>query len=574
MGGEYGQSEKSNPLQAEDNVEFADAVEGFPAQFQAIPNVPNITAFYKFDVLQSQKSEAGISWLTFLNSGLGDNPITFQSFNRFPRALILIARQEGNQIRRYALVFGMHADQPLDKEKIVHDFGLRVGMNICDAETGIKRLQTAAHEAISVQMERQASAGTSLGGFSIDLDAENIRTLSGIARGEFREQIANVRGKDQITFRLPQDDELEWASLAEYIDLLEARSLSRDYENTEFRDFDRFRLETDPEVTDQLDELVAASIEARDFERLHLAPPEFIDEDDALFAYRPRAEDGELPQLFEDLSIVDLINQPRRRLADMTADRIKSWKIYRYDSERDFLYKYSSAYRCLVAEVSLDERTFILSGGHWREVSQMLIEEVENYLTDEISVVERDFLPSNVNIYDAVTRKNRESVYCRTVSENFEQIYCFDQSNIVVAGRAQYEICDLFSLDKEFVQAKRYSSGSASITHLFLQSRFYAHAFSTDRETCRDMRRWLAQDTNEWNAGKNKAGFLALIPQDRQDVVEQDYTIIFCILHTSAEMDLDDLPFMARYELSKSHRFLTRDRKFSASVAFVRVETS
>lgn len=562
---------KATIYRIKDEFDFNDAVEGFPNNYRVIPDIDGLSAWVWFDVLHSQKTAQQIPWLNFINSGLPENPIEFQSTNRFPRALVLLERTLEDDVRRYALVFGMHADQPLDKDKIVHDFGLRVGMNICDSEGGIKRLQTAAHEAISLQTERQSSAGTTLGGFAVDLDAENIRTLSGIAKGEFRDQIENIRGKDQLSFLLPRENHLEWGTLSQYLDILETRFLSRDYENTDFRDFDRFRLENDPEIIDQLDAILATTIENKDFSKIHLAPPEFIEGDDPLFAYKPRRDD-ELPELYEDLRIDDLVNQPRRRLADLTSDRLKGWTVYRYDADRDFLGKFSNAYKCLVAEVEWNNRTFVLSSGRWREVSQSLVDEITEYIADEIEVCGRDYLSNDVNIYDPESEKNREAIFCRKTSIAHDDVYCFDQANVIIGGRSQYEICDLFSSGGDMVQAKRYSSGSASISHLFLQARFYAHAFTSDQETCADMRRWLLEDDREWNQGKAKQQFLDIIPESREDVEEQNFCILFCILHTKPALGLDDLPFMARYELVKSHRFLTKDRKFNAGVAFVRVE--
>ncbi|MDE1467974.1 DUF6119 family protein [Aurantiacibacter sp. D1-12] len=563
---------KATVFRIKDGIDFEDAVDGFPNAFKTIPDIDGLSVWVWFDVIRSRKNAEQVPWLNFINSGLPDDPFEFESFNSFPRALVLLQRNLEDEVRRYALVFGMHADQPLDKEKIVHDFGLRVGMNICDSEGGIKRLQTAAHEAISLQTERQSSAGTTLGGFAVDLDAENIRTLSGIAKGEFRDQIENIRGKDQLSFLLPRESKLEWPTLSRYLDILETRYLSREYENTDFRDFDRFRLENDPEVIQRLDNIVAATIEERDFSRIHLAPPEFIEGDDPLFAYKPRGEAG-LPPLYEDLRIDDLVNQPRRRMADLTADRLKGWPIYRYDPDRDYLGKFSNAYKCLVAEVDWEGRTFVLSGGRWREVSQELVDEISSYIEEEIDICERDYLVNDINIFDPVSRKNREAIFCRKTAVDNENVYCFDQANILIAGRAQYEVCDLFSLGGDLVQAKRYSSGSASISHLFLQARFYAHAFTSDQNTCADMRRWLGEDEREWNQGKLKQTFLDLIPETREEVEEQNFCVLFCILHTKPALGVGDLPFMARYELVKTHRFLTKDRKFQSGIAFLKVET-
>lgn len=67
-------------------------------------------------------------------------------------------------------------------------------------------------------------------------------------------------------------------------------------------------------------------------------------------------------------------------------------------------------------------------------------------------------------------------------------------------------------------------------------------------------------------------GFLALIPERSQDVLGEKYTVIFCILHNSDAFSLVDLPFMSRYELMLSQRYLTEQRKFKTGVVLRKVE--
>ncbi|MDZ4364888.1 DUF6119 family protein, partial [Brevundimonas sp.] len=186
--------------------------------------------------------------------------------------------------------------------------------------------------------------------------------------------------------------------------------------------------------------------------------------------------------------------------------------------------------------------------------------------------VEADFLPVGVNIWSVDREENREEVYNLTAAEACDELYLLDKAKLTVAGQKKYEVCDLLHAGKHIVHVKRYSSGAASISHLFTQGKFYAHAFATDQQCRADITAWIDDDGEHPNVGKNKASFSAIIPIKNSDVDEKDYTVIFCILHNRDAFSVSDLPFMSRYELMLSHRFLTQDRKFKVGVALRNVE--
>ncbi len=350
----------------------------------------------------------------------------------------------------------------------------------------------------------------------------------------------------------------------------EERYWSDDYKTTQFKSYDNLRHENDPAIIEQLDELLCINIEAKDLERVHLAPPEFV-EGDFEFAYVKVKEGDPTPTTFEDLRISDLISVPRRQLKDLTAQRLKSWKVYIYDSEHHASYLKWNAYKCLVAEVELGSRTFVLSNGQWREISEDLKEEVGSFINTEVVQLEAPYLPNDVNIWSAELNQNREDVFNSVAGRGCPQLYILDKSKITIAGSKTYEVCDLLHLDGLIIHVKRYSSGAASISHLFTQCKFYADAFLTDAECRSDMRAWITDDAGEDNAGKDKPSFLALAPEKSQDVLGEKYTVVFCILHTSEKFSLSDLPFMSRYELMLSQRYLSEHRKFKVGVIFRKI---
>ena len=126
---------------------FEDFLRGNLAGYDHVEREGEFEGYIKYvNAGGSEKSDEQIPWLNFLNSGLPEKKYTFQAFNRFPRALMALRVTLPGDAASvyYAAAFGQHGDSYLDKEQIVYDFGIKVGMNICDIDK-LRRIQTSAH---------------------------------------------------------------------------------------------------------------------------------------------------------------------------------------------------------------------------------------------------------------------------------------------------------------------------------------------------------------------------------------------------------------------------------------------
>ncbi|MBY3202003.1 DUF6119 family protein [Rhizobium laguerreae] len=556
------------------NKGFEDFLKGGLTTYDHVEPNEEFEGYIKYDPAGGgERTENQIPWLQFLNSGFPEKKYTYQAFNKFPRALMAlrVIGKEGAEDVFYVATFGQHGDSSLDKEQIVYDFGIKVGMNICDAEK-LRRIQTAAHEAVSRQTERQASTGTSLGVFGINTDTEFLRTISGSVKKEYLTVVDAFRGKDSIQIKFPKDQKVTWSHLVLLCRKLEERYWSDDYTKTDLKVYDILRHESDPVVIAELNKKLCAAIAAKDFACIHLAPPEFRISDGNSFAYEEKNSPEDVtPPTSDDLRIADLVSVKRRRLKNLDEHRIKGWKIFEYNPDLDRTFPLWDAYRCIVAEIDLHGRAFVLSSGQWREVSEELKQLVDEYFQNHDLVQDPDYLPHDVNIYNAARKENREELFNQRAAEVCAELYLLDKAKLEIAGQRRYEVCDLLHANRSIIHVKRYSSGAASISHLFTQGKFYAHAFSTDAACRTGMVNWINGDTDPTSEAKDKSAFIALIPEKKTDLDEKRYTVIFCILHDGQEFSLDQLPFMSRYELMLSHRFLTDDRSFAVGVVFRRV---
>jgi len=398
-----------------------------------------------------------------------------------------------------------------------------------------------------------------------------LQSIAGKTKKEAFDFIEAFHGKDSINLRFKKDDEIDWGGLSERVQKLGSAYGAPDYKDL-FQNYDNFHSEPDPEVTEILDGLVFSKIKEGNFEQVHLAPPEFFDYDRYDFVYGHDETKGQ----YNDLIIQQYIEQKSRRFSDKASIKsLKAQKISLFDAETERLRKNEyKLYDCIVAEVIHAEATYVLASGDWKKVSDSFLNQVNDYVA-RISEAPALYLENDVLIWQPPNPEkekdkgsNREAVYNETIDNNCADVAMFDRSKIIVAGEKKYEICDLLHSEKHFAHLKRYHSGAASISHLFSQGRFYGDAFMGDVNTRVGMRARLEELYEDDELQKNK--FLALIPEERENISINDYTILFGILHDRDEMSIADLPFMSRYELMYAHKHLI-NLGYKCEIAFRRV---
>ncbi len=525
-------------------------------QIAGFDGVAEARAAYK-ETGGKKKTDANIPWLAFINKGQpGGAKFDFEWTNKSPSAILVIKIVVAGETSFYALTFGLAGDSFLDHEKIVHDFGIKVAMNIC-SESRLKRIQTSIHEAVSTQTERQISTNSSLSTFNINGEKEFLRSLSGSTTEDYP-YISSFRGKESITIKADKNSPLTWETLIPRLHELGTVAKSLRYQDI-FTEYDKFPFESDPEQIAKLDAKLFEDIKSKNHDKIHLSPPTFFDYDNNMFVYK---DEGDDTKYFEDLSLSDLLSFRKREFRDRAdIGAIKNMRISEYNPESGNLTSRWSAYRCIVAEISLDGSVYILSLGQWRRVSDGLKDEVDTFV-GTIVVTAPAFLPEGISIWNpnakvakdgTVKGENQESVFNQHAADNSPDLFLFDAGKVEIAGEKKYEVCDLLHSSKKFIQVKRYSSGSASISHLFVQARFYAEAFLFDRKCRKSMCDHIIANQN----GKDGNLFVALLPEERSAIEAKDYTICLCVLSDKDDFQINSLPFMAQYELMHTLRYIT-----------------
>lgn len=510
------------------------------------------------DGLGLPKTEKDIPYLGLLNSVLpeGEEKFTYKAWNHYPRGCLIFKFTKDKTEYFFAAVFGQGGSSFLDKDFIIYDFGIKVGMNMCDMAK-LRRTQTSTPGLKSLHTERQAGAGLDLYSFDINFEKEIIKDIAGYIDKKYLRYAKSFKGKDAITLESANDGEFSLAFLLKICPLLEERYQSKDYQNTAFKVFDWFRPIQEKELIRQLEDSLCQRLMGDDLSKLFLAPPEFQRQDNLEYCYseKPKQQD-----VYEDLDLRDFLKHHSRIKNRLTKENLILCSIFSYDSTESRIVDKWNAYKCLVAEEKIESKIYVLQNGLWYLISQELVDEIHSYLRKH-KIGDISSLPT---IEAPSGSKYTENVYNQEMAQQQDNLYLFDKAKLPVSGIKRFEMCDLLSANKELIHVKRYIKGGADLGHLFTQAKFYGKAFHNDEVTRQAMRAYIEKDASSANHGKNKDRFKNLIPEKDLDLIAQDWTIILCILHKKKNNGLSvyDLPLMAQYELMLTHKYLTIELRF------------
>lgn len=515
-----------------------------------------------------KKTEADYPWMAMVNRLDEKFSFKFSTKNKNPSAVLGVNISRGTTYNKFFLLtFGMHTSRFINFDYLVNDFGIKVAMNICDKDN-LRKVNTTTHASISTLTDRQASKGASLDVFDINDEKEFFRAISGLTY-DSHPYIKSFSGKNSITINL-KDRDLE--NKNELIDILIDLNNSYDLDlyKSKFPTYGRLDYVSDTDEIEKLDSILFQCLKDKQLSNVHLSPNRIEPDDLKYYTYQDPEEHPNAKH-FEMLNIQELLNSHSHFNMKSSINTIKSWRIYSVTTSDQA--ESTRAYDCLNFEVDINGTTFILSAGTWRSVNSDFKINIEKYISEKIHEKKHNYLPNDISIHCNVTEKGiikdryKEEIYNAYVARNNGDIYLFDKSKIKIAGIKQYEICDLFHSKKEFVHVKVLKSGTNSLSHLFLQARFYTDSFIKDHDTRSSMRDFIEKNNNQENANKDKSLFLSLVPEKLQDLHASSYSVVLCILTFDAKDNINNLPFMVKYELVKTHKYLIDERGVELSYA-------
>lgn len=483
-------------------------------------------------------------WIEFLDP-LARDDLKAPSSRTTGAVLVIRLARSGPYARTVAYTFG-YGRHLLEPARLERDFGLFLSLNAVDPHS-LRAFDARRQEDVVVNARVQASAGTELSSFGLDEYRDIFRSATGVTHSDSSEILgSSVRGSVGVTFDVP----IEVEDLAS-----RARKLLRLYRRDTYREsfpfVDRVR-PVDAGETEQLDGrlgqalLARAEGQASGFRCLYLAIPDVVDlEQTEGFTFS--SEYGSDPTVFTELSLEVYIETRKGRTHGVSVSRTRSDVVNRR-GEGQVDHRLATVYRCLVAEMDLDGKTYQLVDGNWYVISA-------NFATCIRTEIES--IPLSPFVLPLIRSTEDEGQYNARLAASLQGI-CLDEKNVSIGGRTnRLEVCDVGLLDKNLIFSKKRSS-SSTLSHLWFQATVSMQALLSDADYRQRVR-------NKITSLDSSFSDLAA-----DGVKGSDFTVNYLILGVNSENPTARLPFFSQVALYQANRRL---RSMGVPVSISGVET-
>jgi uncharacterized protein (TIGR04141 family) len=419
----------------------------------------------------------------------------------------------------FGISFG-HGWQMFKDGVIVEQFGIKTALSIIKEE--IKKIEKKNFTNGLKDVSEQLGKVGSVADFGFDVEQDIMRAIVG--EPENQELYGkNVIGKDSISLSIKKNVDEVGDTLSE---------LYKAYISNKYRErfdwFDNFSAVHDKSTVLNLDTRIIEKIkdDSKTDVVYWLAIPEVIEwEHTKCFQFQEKNGATEYQDItFEDfknsLSVeeknnitLDLLKTRRARQVDTNDQAIKEWSIY----------------KCMYAEIDLNNEKYLLVSGKYYRVDKDYKTKVENDFTVDATFALPDWQKSK-----------HENIYNIEVASTDADFLCLDggasQSNLI--GKGKIEFADLVKNDKHLVHVKKYGA-STVLSHLFSQGLVSATLLLTDKS--------FRTEVNNKLATSHKNVVTVADPNP------SDYTVVYAIGTSKSDLRL---PFFSLVNYRNTKRQL------------------
>lgn len=416
--------------------------------------------------------------------------------------------------RWFCFTFG-YARHLIDEYAYERNFGLIVTLNLGDP-LAIKSIDKTNISHISLHSKEQATRDIELASFEFNDDIDLLRSVTAKATAVDGEDQETLSGRDSVTIYTRVSIDVFWNV---------AKRLIAAFADTKYKELypwlDKIREERDKDVTEKLDQELVRKILENDLDKLWLAIPEVVSWEEIegfAFKYKEIQPDKPGPVLYQDLDIHEWMKNTKIP-QDFSAAQLKNKDIFVYWQDGRSA-SHWSVYRCLNAEIDLEQKKYILNDGDWYNIESNYVAEVDQFY---ISI-------SDSKIALPPHGLKKEPEYLKEVAAGSTDFALMDRKEVMIGGgRSRVEFCDLYSKNKEIIHVKKYG-GSSVLSHLFSQAVVSGDCFLHEAEFREKVNALLPQDFK----------FADTVAQP----VPKDFEI--CIAVMSKEKGALELPFFSK----------------------------
>lgn len=475
-------------------------------------------------------------WVSFISS-ISEKALP-KILTNSASAVIVVKAQD----RVFAVPFGFGRGI-LNLDRLEPNFGLKVALNSIDSSK-LRSVDKKNYEDMVVSSSISLSSQSNLSSFNIDTYSDILRQVTGTPTDDGF--ATRVTGADALTV----NKEISAADLPSFCTQLEKVFKLEDYKKN-FAWIDNLQIVRSKQTVQKLNELLLEELKTGQPSRSHLALPENINWQD-IDHFRV---DGAGARQFVELDLTEILDAMGPKLDELTVDKLKSRKVGVTYSRTSGVDQRWTFYRCLVSEQEIGECLYALIEGSWFQIQKTLVDEVNTFT---------DSLKESGTLMPEHRHGEAEIDYNNRLASSSDDLLLLDRVTGAIPGESgTVELCDVLSSSGELIHVKR-KSRSASLSHLFSQGLVSASVLLSDR----NFRRAMRQKVEVAAEYTDPAPWLALIPEDDEDLEPSKYCVTYAIVPTNSFSDHRWLPFFSKLSLMNQAKAL---RLMGLDVALKRI---
>jgi uncharacterized protein (TIGR04141 family) len=353
--------------------------------------------------------------------------------------------------RVVAFAFGSGGRFVFNRRYFVRGFGLRACLNACfpdgarrESLTRLRSVDSRTLVDVPLATRRLASRAVEFDAFGMNVDRDLLRGAQGRPH-ETARWGTNIRGSDSLQITVPDDK-----SLIEVAADVLALHDATDY-RTHFSFIDDIKLVADDETLTQLEEATATAAQALN---LDLVGPEGMNFDEVAYYW---ISGDALRNKRMTLSLQDYRDRHGGR-EPITLARLRSERVVARNASGDEIAS-DHVLDCLVGQLELDGKTYVLAEGMFYEVSRDYLKALNRFI---------DNVLGNYGSLPPGLATDTEPAYLDRVGATADALLVHPTTIPVERRTEGVEPCDLCMRDGALVYVKK-KEGSAKLSHLLNQ---------------------------------------------------------------------------------------------------------
>lgn len=418
--------------------------------------------------------------------------------------------------RTFAITFGLGRNL-LKLESFEERFGIITTMNLID-ESKLRAIDYNTPMGNPKMRRVQLGKTSSIKDFELDKEKDMVKNMAGRLMEESFEDAKTASGKQSLS--IPFTANIE--NIHEALRGLYHIFISEAYKQ-KFPGIDHTREVKDKDVLGQLDNQLVRLINEypnnQEGEVL-IAMPDIMPDHAINGFYYSRSKN-----LYHDFVLNDVIDVLRDIFGqDISIETLKKECIVVIEEHEGWGPRWK-IYNCLIADLRYNGHQYVLNDGKWYAYEDGYADEVNRYYdTAQISEIP---MP-NCRLRPKVEKEGDYNIRATAAIPNAIR---WDCQLINPFDETPFEVCDIFDCQtKSFIHVKK-DTGSAALSHLFLQGYVSGELMSVDT-----VRSKILEKKPEMNGHIDSRNFAA-----------SDYNIVYAIIEKdNPDSDRPKIPFFSK----------------------------